>query len=151
MKGKMFSPLTALLLSMIIFRFEPVAGLCGNAGDMHIRVELDVFSGRQNPEWNLTAQEGEEFSYMFRDLAKSESIGPIEDGLGYRGLIVKGLEGTVEGYDEIHIYRGSVLAYMDNQSSSFIDKDRTLERWLFSTGKGRIDDDLYRQISIQIE
>ena len=53
-------------------------------------VELDIFSGRPNPRWNLTATE--EAELVERLLDRSVPIGPmsISDGkLGYRGFLVR--------------------------------------------------------------
>lgn len=111
-----------------------------------MQVELDVFSGRPNPHWNLTPQEANEFVSLLQALPQTQVQGSIKEGLGYRGLIVTDPGQTIAGYDQIVISNGVVVARRDSQLRQFPDKDRHLERWLFQTGRGRLDLDLYRQV-----
>jgi hypothetical protein len=50
-------------------------------------VELDVFSGRPNPQWTLTKQETARVEELLRDLP-SEPGASKESGLGFRGFIL---------------------------------------------------------------
>ncbi len=111
-----------------------------------MQVELDVFSGRPNPHWNLTPQEAKEFISLLQALPQTQAQAEVKEGLGYRGLIVTDPDQTIAGYDQIVISNGVVVARRDSQLRQFPDKERRLERWLFQTGRGRLDLELYRQV-----
>jgi hypothetical protein len=122
------------------------------SGSGRMQVELDIFSGRPNPHWELTSQEAKEFVGQFQALPEHWAEGSVQDGLGYRGLIVTQPNQTIEDYREIQISNGLVIAKQNSQSQpsqQFTDQSRRLERWLFQTGKGRLDEALYEQISQQ--
>lgn len=56
------------------------------------RIELDIYSGRQNPSWTLDEKEGAELIERLR--GEPALIAPVNNaklGLGYRGFIVNGL------------------------------------------------------------
>jgi hypothetical protein len=112
-----------------------------------LQVEVDVYSGRPNPRWELSAQQAEEFSKMLRALPKRECDSALAQGLGYRGLKVTGSRLSQEGYTEIVISRGIVMMKEESRSQQFIDKDRALERWLLQTGKGKLEEKLYEYLS----
>lgn len=50
-------------------------------------IELDVFSGRQNPSWSLSEEEIMEFLEAFQDLPSADKPSQ-EIGLGYRGFLI---------------------------------------------------------------
>lgn len=114
-----------------------------------MRVELDVYSGRPNPAWNLTAEQGEEFLKLLRSLPKT-SGGAVRQGLGYRGVIVTADGGKVTGYNSIIVSDGIVLGNTDTGEEIFLDANRALERWLFNTGKGFIEKDTYTMIENEL-
>lgn len=111
-----------------------------------MQVELDAFSGRPNPSWLLTPQEAEDFVLRFQSLPPHWGEGSVREELGYRGLIVAEAGQKIAGYDEIVVSNGVVEAKWDSQSRQFTDQNRELERWLFQTGRDRLEDELYRQI-----
>lgn len=111
-----------------------------------MQVEVDIFSGRPNPRWQLTAQEADEFLRRFQALPQTSSTSPVEGGLGYSGLIVTDVDRSLLGFTEIWVYQGLVIARQDDQSQQLIDHKRRLEQWLFQTGEGQIEAELYQQI-----
>lgn len=115
-----------------------------------MQVELDVFSGRPNPRWNLTSQEAKEFVNRFQALPQHLERSAIEEGLGYRGLIVTELDEPIQEYEEILVANGLVIAKQDRQSERFTDQNRRLEEWLLQTGRGQLDEALYEQIVQQL-
>lgn len=137
------SSIRALVLSALVILLLPGA-FCSQDGA--IRVELDVFSGVENPCWNLTADESDEFLGSFQALNRTEAEF-VDAGLGYRGFLVEGLK----SYDRISVYGGVVHASSGNSSSRFEDKGRSLEMRLLSTGKEHLDSGLYSQILSEIQ
>jgi hypothetical protein len=112
-----------------------------------LEVEVDVYSGRPNPRWELSSQQAEELLKKLRSLPARESAASLSDGLGYRGLIVSGDELMQAGDTEIVISNGIVEARAASGARQFTDKDRAVERWLLQTGKGKLEDDLYEYLS----
>jgi hypothetical protein len=87
---------------------------------MAIRVEIDVYSGRPNPSFNLSEASEAELVRKLRDLPHLESI-PPEPGLGYRGYIVTathrvpGFPSSVRIGNGIVVFEGN--AYRDVHSA----------------------------------
>lgn len=112
-----------------------------------MKVELDIFSGRPNPSWELTAAESEEFRKRLRSLPRDESghSAPSDEKLGYRGLIVTSAGGEVESFERLVVSGGVVLGRGPRGAQMFSDQGRTLEQWLLATGRSRLDADLYNE------
>ncbi|MEG4067675.1 hypothetical protein QUA42_10005 [Microcoleus sp. Pol11C2] len=134
-------------LSFLMFLVTLLGCSVTALGDKKMQVEVDMFSGRPNPHWELTVQESREFSQRFQSLSTHKGEGYVNDGLGYRGLIVRDSGEEVDGEREIVIYNGLAVTRGNGKSQQFTDKNRTLERWLIQTGEGRLEDELYHQIS----
>ncbi len=101
-----------------------------------MQIEADVFSGLPNPRWSLSAEESAELSRRMRELPAAASPGALFDGLGYRGMVVTGLEGECT---ELRVQRGEVRARCGSETRAFTDPGRALERWLVGTGQGRAE------------
>lgn len=79
---------------------------------MKISIELDVFSGRPNPSWELNPSESGELLKQLSPLPETDkNKAAFYDGLGYRGFII-----SVTGADKgislpatIRVYKGFVL------------------------------------------
>ncbi|MEG4273234.1 MULTISPECIES: hypothetical protein [unclassified Microcoleus] len=112
-----------------------------------MQVEVDMFSGRPNPHWELSVQESQEFTQRFQSLSAHQGEGTVNEGLGYRGLIVRESGEEVEGDPKIVIYKGLVVAIANGKSQLLTDENRTLEKWLIQTGKSRLEEDFYHQVS----
>ena len=115
------------------------------------QVEVDVFSGRPNPTWNLTAAEARAFVERFAALPSFPGIGDGDgaeehQGLGYRGLKVNLFS---EGRERrVSIGHGKVVVEEPGSQKprQFQDPERNLERWLLQTGRGHLDPDLFRHL-----
>jgi hypothetical protein len=142
--------ITAWLVACTQAAIRPTVTPQSKVGDGQMRVELDVFSGRPNPIWDLAPQEAAEFYRLFRDLPEGTVDGPAEQGLGYRGFVVTGLE-EPKGCSEIVVFGERVAASCDTKLLQLVDKGRVLERWLLQTGKGQLDSSLYQLVLSEIE
>ena len=100
-----------------------------------MQVEADVFSGRPNPRWPLDAALGAELARRLGELPAARPEPPFE-GLGYRGLVVTGLEGECP---EVRVHDGRVRAECGGETRAWADAGRALERWLLATGEGRVE------------
>jgi hypothetical protein len=125
----------------------PSRGRANFSATGKIQVEVDVYSGRPNPRWDLSTQQAADFLKMVQALPERESDSALFEGLGYRGLKITGSGLSQEGYTEIVISRGIVIRKEENRSPQFTDKGRALERWLLQTGKGKLEDKLYEYLS----
>lgn len=97
---------------------------------MPIEIELDIYSGRKNPVWEMGGDLEAELISRLRALlrAPASAIKPDYPGLGYRGLVVRvsghpGLEAPVR------VYGGSLYC----GDRAYPDPGRGLERWLAET------------------
>jgi hypothetical protein len=115
-----------------------------------MRAELDIFSGRPNPTWDLSVKEGEEFVKLLSKLPKADA-GDIPEGLGYRGIVVSAGGKLILGFDSVAVCNGVVVGRRAGVDQKFTDKNCALERWLFRTGKGRLDKDLYDELNKAIK
>lgn len=123
-----------------------VLGEIAVAGETRtMRAELDVYSGRPNPAWDLTDAQSQEFLQRLLGLPRAE-VCTIPDGLGYRGIILTGAGRPIAGFDRLVISHGVVLGHGPGGDQCFRDQDRALERWLFHTAKGNVDKYLYDHI-----
>src|SRR5690349_13387270 len=114
----------------------------GNVPDAKtMQAELDMFSGRPNPSWTLTAQEITELLRRLRGLPETAS-GEIPERLGYRGIRLSGAD-AILGVSEISIGDGVVLMHdLSGGKRRLTDPGRALERWLLDTASGRVDEAL---------
>lgn len=113
-----------------------------------MHVELDLFSGRPNPSWELTPTESASFLQQLRALPRTVAALP-EKGLGYRGLIVTATAGTlIESFTTVIVSGGLVVGqYPQGGTEFWLDSGRALERWLAHTGKPHLDPDIYAQFA----
>ena len=118
-----------------------------------IRVELDIFSGRPNPSWQLLRNEAEDFSHRLGALPNNPSGQNLQQDLGYRGLKVTigALADSQNRVHEIVIGRGVVVVRQDATTRLLRDEGRALERWLLQTGKGRVEDEVYDYVLAEIQ
>jgi hypothetical protein len=98
-----------------------------------VQVELDAFSGRPNPRWELSSEQAAEYSARFRALRPAPSPASSSDALGYRGFIVR------TNGDEVRFYRGIASVQRSGQQEVFADPGRALEHWLLETARPHVD------------
>jgi hypothetical protein len=115
-----------------------------------LQVELDAFSGRPNPSWELTGAQAADFVARLRALQPVPEARPSGDGLGYRGFIVRATSEPIDGYDEVTLYRGTVLARQGSRTTAFIDRDRTLERQLLDSARGHVPEPVLQYVASEI-
>jgi hypothetical protein len=125
------STLPALFLAAFI-----VAAADGRAGEGDwMRVELDMFSGRPNPEWTLTAAEATALKTMTAALQVAAAP-PPPDGLGYRGIVVRD---PVDPGWSLVAFRDTVWIQTPEGSEVRSDPDARIERWLLGAAGNAVD------------
>ena len=98
-----------------------------------VDVELDIFSGRPNPRWSLSPHQQEQWVAQLETTSVARDQIPIFDGLGYRGFVV------FNGQEEVRVFNGRVFGFDLQQ---FLDSNRSMERWLFETGRPSLPSNL---------
>jgi hypothetical protein len=83
-------------------------------------VELDVFSGRPNPRWELDEPAADELRRLLRRLTVAAATPPEPPGLGYRGFVV-----TDDGR-EFRVHNG----YVSGSGVLRVDPARSVEQFL---------------------
>ena len=90
---------------------------------MKISIELDVFSGRPNPSWELSPSESGELYQQLSPLPETDKNKSVfNDGLGYRGFVisVSGADAATSLPSTIRVYKRFVLmngkVYSDQHS-----------------------------------
>ena len=104
-------------------------------------VELDIFSGMPNPTWTLTNAEGDSFLKQLASLPRT-SPRVFSGNLGYRGFIVQCTQGA--NTKLIRVQNGTVHSLQGVTDVYALDENRQLERWLISTGRPHLEDDLFQ-------
>jgi hypothetical protein len=83
-------------------------------------VELDVFSGRPNPRWELDEQRTQELRQLVRRLTPAREAAPEPPGLGYRGFVYSDAGG------QVRVYRG----YVRTPRTVLADPSFSVEKYL---------------------
>jgi hypothetical protein len=117
---------------------HPTVTVTPTPRDLTMRVELDVYSGRPNPAWDITSEEGEQLLATFRELP-ARATGTLPGSLGYRGVILQGGGVRAAGYERITIRNRVVLAEGPLGNKLFSDSDRAFEGQAAATGQGKVD------------
>jgi len=83
-------------------------------------VELDIFSGRPNPRFELDEHATRELRLLLRRLVPSTATPPEPPGLGYRGFI------WMDGRESVRAYRRHVRT----RGAVYADPSMTVENFL---------------------
>lgn len=114
------------------------------AGAGAVRVELDIFSGRPNPTWELSQEQGRELRERIARLPRVQD-GAFPEPLGYRG-ITAALPGADGGEERIRLFGGAVRVETSGATWFLNDADRQLERWLAETGAPHLEPGVYQSV-----
>jgi hypothetical protein len=130
--------LAASILSLIACGGSPPAEPAAEPA----RIELDVFSGRPNPTWDLTRDQAAELARLHATLSQASSANVIPDGLGYRGFKLHGFR----SFEELIVWREVVASRQPDHSVQWNDPNRTLESFLLGTLQPHIDAETFRTL-----
>jgi hypothetical protein len=114
-------------------------------------VTLDIYSGRPNPTWELSSDQLAEYREL---LASARVYTPLQSpasamGLGYRGFTVQSVADI--SIPHTSLFFGGVMDIGDVRTRNFSDTDNRVERFLLSTGTGKIPERLHAYVRDQIE
>lgn len=108
------------------------------------RASVDVFSGREPPSWELSAEEARSVRQAIQALpAGSRSIPDV--GLGYRGFSVAWEDGA-----RVKVYR-DVVEYTEGGRTVLLDDSgRKTEQRLLASAKPHLAPDLFTAVESQV-
>lgn len=112
-----------------------------------MRVELDIFSGRPNPRWELDPDERETITAILADLPEPlPELGPPDRPLGYRGfrIIDSGQNRTVT------VQGGTVLIHSGGRVAASIDASARLEGALVKIARSYLEPAVYEYLLTQL-
>ena len=112
-----------------------------------VQAELDVFSGRPNPQWTLSAEDARRLLDELEKLPQAPAE-PFDSLLGYRGILVR--VSSAEGVTTYRLWNALVTKEASGQLSAHHDKDRALEEWLLTTGRPYLEEGLYEMVMKEI-
>jgi hypothetical protein len=113
-------------------------------------VTLDVFSGRENPSWELSGKQLGALVSALGALTETEPAA-LFDGLGYRGFRVVITDEATGKTEEVKVWRGLVLYSAGGVDKFLKDKDRRVERLLLESGGGHLKSDIRDAVRLEIE
>lgn len=111
-------------------------------------VTLEVFSGRQNPSWELDDTQIDELKALLameRNATISKPTNVISR-LGYRGFTV---ESNRESLPALLSAGGGIIEEA-REAPSVIDVNKAIERFLLGTGKPYLDPDTFQEVDAKI-
>jgi hypothetical protein len=102
---------------------------------MPTRAELQIFSGRPQPTWELTPTEAAELGARLRRL-RAGTRPPASPALGYRGIDVVSLGGDGLLPPRVHAF-GGVVTTTSSGDRTFLADGGDVERWLLGLARQR--------------
>jgi hypothetical protein len=119
------------LLAIMVLCFASCLENSNRRTDMII--ELDVFSGRPNPTWSLSAEQIMELLEAFQDLPPADKLSQ-EIGLGYRGFLILNPDRAGGLAPHIRIY-GSIVTMTDDHEQFYRDVHGIEQRLLLQASQ----------------
>jgi hypothetical protein len=103
----------------------------------NIRVEIDIFSGRPNPSWELGPADSRTLADLVHHIPRAREADGYKDGLGFRGFVVDLVDD--EKPRQLRISRTSI----SDGRNHFFDERCEVEKFLLS----KMPADLREQLS----
>lgn len=120
---------------------------------MSIIVTLDMYSGRQNPSWELSDADAKKFIKMMskkKEIATTTSPGSLGK-LGYRGLVVThSAAPVVSDIMQLRVFDG-IVEPASLTAPNIIDNDSEVETFLIETAGGSLGADELNYIKGEVE
>jgi hypothetical protein len=115
------------------------------------KVELNIYSGREDPTWMLTLPEVSNLKNMISKLDQTEEICKCHDNLGYRGFTVQTPTASSDYVQTIRACHGQVIVEDSIgeepiRTVYYLDPQRQIELWLLTTAKPPFSHDEYVEL-----
>jgi hypothetical protein len=94
---------------------------------LHVRIEVDVFSGRENPSWELSEKNARELVSLLREKNERLNGSPSPESLGFRGfrIVVKENE-----HEQRFHTSGSAI---ESQGVRLLDRGNQVTKFILAT------------------
>jgi hypothetical protein len=102
----------SLLLSLLLGQASLLLAACARRAERSatLQVEIDVYSGRPNPSFNITGPDAAELAKLLQHLPQAETGAP-ELGLGYRGFVITSDASLAPGLPpRVRVVAGRIIA-----------------------------------------
>ena len=145
--------LASLLMTCAVGPSSPTASRSAaqtNASKKSAEVTLDVFSGRENPSWELSREQLGALASALEALPETEPAA-FFDGLGYRGFRVLLTDEATKKTEAVKAWKGLVLYSAGGVEKFLKDKDRRVERLLLESGGGHLKADIRDAVRLEID
>ena len=97
------------------------------------RVELGIYSGRADPQWQLAAEQAQALDQLIAALPTQSGV-PASGGLGYHGFSIIRSDTTQIAY------QGTIGPSGPKADTYRVDATFSVERFLLDTGRGVLND-----------
>jgi len=141
------------ILAAVVASALPVGMVVASAGrtsaelgEANMLVELDLFSGRPNPSWQLTPAQGDEMRAFVRSLPYARGRSATAPGLGYRGLKV---HDRGEPLWSLYVFDGIVEVRGSGRTEIRRDDGRRFERWLIGTAGAELAEGIRSRVPLE--
>jgi hypothetical protein len=114
------------------------------------KVELKIFSGRENPTWELSSEQTADFLLLVKDLPETDAK-QRPGGLGYQGFQVVLTAPRTKQKREISVFKGIVDDKSEKVEVHLSDKDKKLEKLLLQSGTSRLPSELSDIVRSEID
>lgn len=145
--------LASLLMTCAVGPSSPTASRSAamtNDSKKSAKVTLDIFSGRENPSWELSREQLGALASALEALPETEPAA-FFDGLGYRGFRVAITDEATGKTEGIKVWK-DLVQYSAGGADKFLkDKDRRVEHLLLESGGVHLKDDLRDAVRLEIE
>jgi len=112
-----------------------------------VEVEIEVFSGRPNPKWTLSAADIAVLRSKLPGLRKG-GAGPEPGHLGYHGVIVRMTRGN--GWT-LRLHNGLAERRHGARTDFLLDRQRALEHWLVATGRTLLSPEVSKAVEADLQ
>ena len=111
-------------------------------------ITLDVYSGRRNPKWTLSAADAAELYGRLQALAPAANAAPESSGLGYQGFQIEFL--GLAAPQAVVVARGAATVSGGGEKKSLVDAGRQLESWLAKSAATHIEPAMMKHVADEI-
>ncbi len=114
-------------------------------------VELQIFSGRRNPSWQLDAEERDGFLALLDSIKDTSTPRIMPEHLGYRGFLVTREANELGRFVTIYIFQNIALVEGESTTKYYQDPAKKLEKYLLESAGKHLDNDLWSKLKNEIE
>lgn len=101
---------------------------------MELEAVVDIFSGRENPNWKLSASEAEFARTALKDLKECEPVNE-RSKLGYHGIWIVNCDNDLNFPKKIIAYKSCITLIEHSGNIRYLKDEANIEKWLKSLAK----------------